>query len=275
MPVETPPRRLGSIQENLEALIAILAGESPDLFEAEEISAALLHTVHPESCVSEPATISPSQHEEINNLRRILWDQEARDSMPAIAVIDANLEILDASARMDTYIELLSSEAGNGACPELIQEAEGMVLDLIVSQGYEPNGRQADNLLAVETSLETTMVLLPYLCPEPPLDTFGNPDHRLRENLFASILDELECELLMGCRLGAIESNLEALRLMMILSRDQGDNLLRGDEKTAQFLRVSKDIQNLNLSLDFMLKRFLVHAGIHAELALIEVPSTF
>jgi hypothetical protein len=176
---------------------------------------------------------------------------------------------------MDTYIELLNSEAGNGSCPELIPEAEAGVLDLIINQGYEPHGRQADNLLTVETSMETTMALLPYLCPEPALDTFGHPDHRLRENLFVSTLDDLECELLMECRLGAIESKLEALRVMMILSRDQGENLLGGDEKTARFLRVSKDIQNLNLPLDFMLKRFLVHAGIHAELALIEVPSTF
>jgi hypothetical protein len=263
-----------TFRQNLKALTAILAGETPDLFEAEEISAALLRAVRPESWESEPATISPTEHEAINNLRRILWDQEARQSLPALAVIDANLETIDASARMDTYTELLSSEAGDGA-REDIRETEARVLDLIVSQGYEPHERQIENLLAVDTSMETTAVLLPYLCPAPVLDTFENPDHRMRETLFASTLDDLDCELLMECRQGAIESKLEALRLMMIFSREAGENLLGGDEKTAQLLRISKDIQNLNLPLDFMLKRFLVHAGIHADLALIKVPSTF
>jgi hypothetical protein len=245
-----------TFQENLASLTAILSKDSPALFEAETKVSAMLRAVRPESWAGKPAVMEADDHNAIRSLRKRLWGSDGAQALTSM--LDEDLRILDLSARLHAHIETMVSAAGMRVPQEEVDDAEAGILDLVINKGFELHESQADLLLSCDLSMDTLHALLPYLCPEPPTDTFGNLQRDAVEASFARNLADLEFEATMDCRREVIETMVESLRYACQMEQD-GEPLL-GDEKTARLTRVASILSERELVLRYDLRQFLAES---------------
>jgi hypothetical protein len=244
--------------ESLASLTDILTKETPDLFEAEEHVSTMLRAVRPEPWEGEPASMGATDHIAIRKLRKHLWKWNSLEALSLNSVLDGQLRILDLSARLHAHIETLTSEAGVTVPAEEVEDAQAGIRDIVISKGFELHESQVDRLMSCDLDPGTLEALLPYLCPEPCTDTFGDLQRDAVEASFTRNLESLEFEAAMDCRQEVIENIMEALRFALTMERERG--ILLGDEKTARLTRVSKVLGEREVLLPLHLQRFLTVA---------------